>query len=291
VSRRAAAPAVALATCAALPAGDEDAPLLTAALSERGVAAASAVWDDDAVDWRRFDLVVPRSTWDYAERRDAFLAWASRLPRVENPVDVLRWNSDKRYLGELAASGVPLVPTSVLAPGDPFAAPAAPFVVKPAVSAGARGAAAYAPGDEHRAAAHVSALHAEGRSALVQPFFEAIHREGETGLVYLGGSYSHAFGKAGILEPGRPPTGGLYAPETIDARTASPDERAVAEAALAAAPFAASELLYARVDVVPGPGGEPVVLELELTEPSLYLAYEPGAAARFADAITARLRA
>jgi glutathione synthase/RimK-type ligase-like ATP-grasp enzyme len=286
-----AAPAVALATCAALPDGDEDAPLLTAALADRGLAAASAVWDDSAVDWRVFDLVVPRSTWDYAERRDAFLAWASSLGRVENSAAVLGWNSDKRYLAELEASGVPVVPTTVLAPGDPFTAPGVPFVVKPAVSAGARGAAAYASGDERRAATHVAALHAAGRTALVQPFFETIHEDGETGLVYLGGSYSHAVGKAAILEPGRPPTEGLYATETIERRTASADERVVAEAALAAAPFAASALLYARVDLVPGPAGEPLVLELELTEPSLYLGYAPGAAARFADAIAVRLGA
>src|SRR5204862_2147648 len=116
---------VALATCAELPHGDEDSPALVAALRARGIPARAAVWDDIAVAWQEFDLVVVRSTWDYAERRQRFLAWACGLPRVANPLPVLEWSSDKRYLLELAAAGVPVVPTELLEPGDAFRAPAA----------------------------------------------------------------------------------------------------------------------------------------------------------------------
>jgi hypothetical protein len=136
---------VALANCAEVPDGDEDSPALVSALAERGVRARPVVWDDPSVDWQSFDLVIVRSTWDYAERRDVFLAWAESLPRVLNPLPVLRWNTDKHYLRELAGSGVAVVATTFLEPGERFQAPGERFVVKPAVSAGSRHSASYEP--------------------------------------------------------------------------------------------------------------------------------------------------
>src|SRR5262249_47567110 len=139
---------VALATAAEIPDGDEDFPPLIAALGELGVSAEPAVWDAD-LDWPRFDLVVLRSTWDYAGRRDAFLARARSLPRVLNPLPVLEWNTDKqRYLTDLAAAGVPVVPTEFVAPGEELDPPDGPFVVKPAISAGGRSSARFAAGEE-----------------------------------------------------------------------------------------------------------------------------------------------
>src|SRR5207253_9524476 len=124
-------------------------------------------------DWSRFDLVVPRSAWDYAERRDEFLAWAARVPRVLNPLIVLEWNTDKRlYLTELAEAGVPVVPTTFVEPGEPFAPPDAPFVVKPSISAGGRSSARFEPADGHAAAALVRRIHAGGRTAMVQPLLD-----------------------------------------------------------------------------------------------------------------------
>jgi glutathione synthase/RimK-type ligase-like ATP-grasp enzyme len=237
------------------------------------------------VDWEAFDLVVVRSTWDYAERRDRFLRWAERLPRVLNPVPVLRWNTDKRYLGELTAAGVPVVPTAFLAPGDPFQPPEVRFVVKPAISAGGRNAASYEPADLKQAREHVRRLHRHGRTVMVQPYLSAVDEGGETALVFLGGRYSHAVRKGPLLPPGQPPGESLYLEETIDPREALADERAVAERVLEALPFDASRLLYARIDVVPGADGEPLLLELELAEPSLFLSYADGAAERFAERI------
>src|SRR4029078_8950835 len=105
---------VALATAAEIPDGDDDFPALIAALAELGVDAEPAVWDAD-VEWAPFELVVLRSTWDYAERRDAFLAWARSLPRVLNPLAVLEWNTDKQhYPTHLAAAVAPVVPTAIV---------------------------------------------------------------------------------------------------------------------------------------------------------------------------------
>src|SRR5207302_67200 len=110
------------------------------------VEAEPAVWDGE-VDWASFDLVVLRSAWDYAERRDAFLDWARSVPRVLNPVSVLEWNTDKeRYLTDLTAGGVPIVPTAFVGPGGRVHPPGGPFVVKPAISAGGRSSARFEPG-------------------------------------------------------------------------------------------------------------------------------------------------
>ena len=98
---------VALATCAEIPDLEPDDRLLLPALAAQGIEGVPAVWDDEAVEWGAFELVLVRSTWDYAERRDEFLAWAGSLALVENPVPLLEWNTDKRYLEQLAAAGVP----------------------------------------------------------------------------------------------------------------------------------------------------------------------------------------
>ena len=273
---------VALATCVEVPELDEDGPALLAALAARGVEGVPAVWDAE-VDWGRFDLVVVRSTWDYAERRGEFLDWAARLPRVLNPLPVLRWSTDKRYLAELEAAGVPVVPTLFLEPGEAFEAPAGRFVVKPVFSAGGRASARYEPEEAAAAAAHVEALHAEGRAAMVQPHVDGVERAGEIALVYLGGRYSHAVRKRVSLRRGDPDAPELYLEEAVERAEPSEADLLVAEAALAAAPL--QDLLYARVDLVHDP--EPLVLELELAEPSLYLLYGEGSAERLAELIAA----
>jgi glutathione synthase/RimK-type ligase-like ATP-grasp enzyme len=271
-------PRVALATCAEIPDGDEDFPALVAELASVGVEAEPAVWDAE-VDWAAFELVVLRSTWDYAERRDEFLAWAASLRRVLNPVPVLEWNTDKqRYLTDLGAAGVSIVPTEFVAPGEPIQPPSEPFVVKPAISAGGRSSARFEPGEAEAARKLVARIHAEGRTAMVQPYLGEVE---ETALVYLDGAYSHALRRRVPL-PAAGDRAVFYLDEQLGPAEASEAERQTAERALALAP---GDLLYGRVDLVGG-----AVLELEVAEPSLYLAFGEDAAARFAAAINKRLR-
>jgi glutathione synthase/RimK-type ligase-like ATP-grasp enzyme len=277
---------LALATCSEVAEGDEDGPALVAALGRRGIHATPEVWDDASVDWASFDLVVVRSTWDYAERRDAFLAWVDSLPRVLNPAPVLRWNTDKHYLHELEREEVPVVQTRFLEPGEAFEPPRGRFVVKPAVSAGSRHSATYRTDEAGEAKAHVAKLHELDRAVMVQPYLTEIDEQGETALIYLGGSYSHAVRKGALLGLGQAPPDALYLEEDMSPSTASAEERKVADLALGA--LASNNLLQARVDLVPTPDG-PVVLEVELTEPSLYLGYGAGATDRFADAIATAL--
>jgi glutathione synthase/RimK-type ligase-like ATP-grasp enzyme len=264
---------VALATCSEIPDLDPDDRLLLPALAALGIDCVPVVWDDDAGDWDRFDLVVLRSTWDYAERRDEFLRWARSLLRVLNDVPLLEWNTDKRYLTDLEAGGVPIVPTAFVSPRERFDAPDEPFVIKPSISAGGRSSARFDPDDRAAADVLVRRIHAEGRTAMVQPFVQG---EDETALVYIDGTYSHSLRRDVPL-----PSGGdesvLYLAEELAPAEATADERRTADAAIACVP---GEPLYARVDLLGG-----AVLELELTEPSLYLAYGEGSADRLAVAI------
>jgi len=289
-------PRVALVTCAALPALEDDDRLVIGPLAAHGVAAEPVVWDDPAVDWGSYDLAVLRSPWDYVARRDDFVAWAARVPRLANPADVVAWNTEKTYLEMLGAAGVPVVPTAWVRPGERWEPPTAgEYVVKPAVGSGSRDAGRYDladPGHRDLAAAHVTRLAAAGRLVMVQPYLAAVDTHGETGLLFVGGGLSHAVRKGPMLEGpdesgsgGRPP--GLYRAERITVREPSAAEVEVACKVLAAVPGVPERLLYARVDVIPGPSGDPLLVELELTEPSLFLGWDDGAPARFGAAIAA----
>ena len=282
-------PVVALATSAQWPDLDTDGALLLTALADAGVDARPVVWDDPDHDWAADDLVVLRSTWDYTARLPEFLRWAARVPRLANPAAVVAWNTDKRYLRELAGAGVLVAPTTWLAPGEPFVAPAGEYVVKPTVSAGARDTARYGPTEARAAAAQVAGLHDAGRHVMVQPYLQAVDTAGETSVLLFDGVFSHAARKAALLAPLAGVRQDLSGRAVITPTTATPEQRALAREALAAVPGGAS-LLYARVDLVPGPDGAPLLLELELVEPSLFLRGADGATERFAAAIAARAR-
>ncbi|GIG59537.1 ATP-grasp domain-containing protein [Longispora fulva] len=273
---------VALATCAKLPELDEEERLVLGPLSDLGIRAVPAVWDDPTVDWSSFDLTVLRTTWDYATRRDEFLTWAHTVPHLLNPAATVEANTDKRYLASLA---VPTVPTVFLAPGEAFTAPDGEYVLKPTVSAGSLDTGRYGPADAPLAAAHVARLHAAGRTVMVQPYLAAVDDAGETALLYFNGEFSHAIRKGPMLTGPDLGTDALFHGEEITARVPSAAERALGDALVGTldAP------LYARVDLIPGPDGTPVLVELELTEPSLFLGQDAGAPARFARAIAARL--
>ena len=242
------------------------------ALRTRGLHARWLAWDDPAT--LQADLVILRATWDYTERLEQFLTWTTRVQNVLNAPDVLAWNVDKRYLADLAAAGVPTVPSQFFAPGEDVRIPAgSEVVVKPSVGAGSVGAQRFTDADA--AHEHALALHRDGRTALVQPYDPRIS-EGETALVFLGGEQSHAFTKGPLLPaPGERAAldaSGTYAEEQL--RPAEPDFAlwdvgyAALRAAAARLDLDVAELLYARVDVIGGPD-DPRLLELELVEPSL----------------------
>jgi glutathione synthase/RimK-type ligase-like ATP-grasp enzyme len=280
---------VAVATCSKVVGKEADDLQVIDALRRRGIAAAHAAWDDPGVDWPSFALVVIRSTWDYPGRRDEFLTWASRLQRVLNPLPTLKWNTDKHYLDDLARAGLPVVPTRFLEPGDAFEVPTSPFVVKPAVSCDAQDTARYRPDDGAEARDHVRRLQAGGRTVMVQPYLSDIEANGEVAVVFIGGGYSHSIRRSALLTRAGPPDDTAVKPLNVRPHEATPAERSLADRVMAHVPGGPSGLLYGRVDLAPGPDGGPLLLEVELTEPTLFLEFSGGGAGRLADGIAAAL--
>jgi hypothetical protein len=237
-------------------------------------------------DCSQYEAVVIRGTWDYIEDRAGFLAWAASIPpgRLANPYRVLEWNTDKRYLRSL---GVPTVPTTWSdEPG--WSLPAdGEFVVKPAVSAGARNSARHT--SVSAGLAHVAAIEAAGDVAMIQPYLPSVDSVGETGTYVFGGSVSHAVRKMGVLDAGAPPLPDTSAASIQRVGPAEVDP-ALAAFALDVVSRIPEPVLYARVDTVPGPDGSPLLIELEATEPYLFLEHSPDAAARFAAAVCDWLR-
>ena len=283
---------VALATYVGEPDLAPDDRLLAAALESAGIRAVPAVWSDRSVDWPSFDAIIIRSCWDYHRRHDEFIAWLGRLDaagcRAWNPTSMMRWNSDKRYLVDLAARGVATVATRVVAEGSSSAVCDVAeaegwtrFVVKPVVSASAyeTHALTLPLGRDDRAA--IDRVVAHG-AALVQPFLDEVTTDGELSLLFFDGVFSHAAIKRTRRGDFRVQTehGGTVAP--IDVAPAIVAEATRSLEALDETP------LYARVD---GIGDERSfrLMELELIEPNVFLSAARGSADRFAMAILRRL--
>lgn len=287
---------VALATCDALPEGlPVDAGLMEA-LRDAGADAEYVPWTDAGADWERFDVVVVRAPYDYSLRRDDFLAWADSVDgRLRNAPAILRWNTDKRYLADLGADGLPVVPTTFVSPGDDLPALEGEVVVKPTISAGARDTGRFAPAAHEAARDLVVDITEGGKVAMVQPFLSAVDERGETAVVFVAGELSHVLRKRAVLRPDEiaPTREGdigaaeaMYDEDLVRTGKATEAELALAERIVArVAERFGDRPLYARVDMLSAEDGSPILLELELVEPCLYLAEAPGAAERLAAAI------
>lgn len=291
---------VAIASFAGAAAGFDDDAALRAALQGRGVEASVVGWNAAEVDWHAFDAVVIRSTWDYTQRRDDFLAWADHVgERLHNAPALIRWNSDKTYLAELGAAGFPVVATTYVSPGDKVPTLHGEVVVKPTVSAGGVDTGRFSAATHGEARALIARIQASGRTAMVQPYEAAVDTRGETALVLLDGVVSHVLPKRAVLAPDEVAPvrteGALTAAVAMyDDSLVGPGEASPAERELAAAitDHVASRFgyrpLYARVDLLARADGSPVLLELEAVEPYLYLEHAPDGVETLTAAILAR---
>ena len=291
---------IAIATCDVVPEQFDEDELIVDALARRGVEAGFVSWDVEGTDWGEFELVVIRSTWDYWERPVEFVRWAEGVgDRLRNRPEVIAWNVDKAYMGELAEAGLAVVPTAFVRQGDPVPELEGEAVVKPTVSAGGRDTGRFTPGVHREARELVVRITGQGRVAMVQPYLADVDSKGETALVHVAGEFTHALRKRAVLRPDEVAplrddalgaAEAMYDPELVQASEASAAERAVAADVLAFVTERFGEPpLYARVDLVPGPEGEPVLIELEVVEPCLYLHESPATAERLAEAIVAEI--
>ncbi|HZX69687.1 MAG TPA: gamma-glutamylcyclotransferase [Rhodanobacter sp.] len=283
---------LAFATSAELPSIQRDDARLASTLEQLGITPVFCIWNDPTVDWSAFDAVLIRTIWDYYKHHHAFLAWLDQLDRrgvpTVNDSRVLRWNSDKRYLLELARLDVAIIPTRVVGAHELIGALAAmsaqPVVIKPTISGGAW----------HTLRGHTddaAFLQAVTRlpidlDYLIQPFVPEVVSAGEWSLLYFEGEFSHAVIKRPASGDYRVQSehGGSVAPAEPDTTTLAAAERALA----ALATMGYGDLAYARIDGVVC-DGRFLIMELELLEPSLFLAGQPQAAERFARQLSARL--
>jgi hypothetical protein len=292
---------VAIATFSAMPPEFTDDDRLAGALAELGVEVDRCPWDDQQVNWAAFDSVVIRSTWDYTPRRDEFVAWAESVGRrLHNAPPVVRWNSDKHYLADLATAGIPVVPTRYVEPGDPIPALVGDMVVKPTISVGAKDSGRFSARTQDRAVDLIEQIHANGRTAMLQPYLASVDTLGETAIVFLDGAPSHVLRKRAVLRPDevapvRDDAIGaaevMYDPDLVVPGEATEPEFALAQTVHQHISERFGEVpLYARVDLVADHDGSPVLMEVELIEPNLYLDQVPDAAPRVAAAIIDRTR-
>lgn len=282
---------------------DEDRPHLEAAFDGRADLSFER-WDDEGVRWAGYDLVVLRSTWDYARRLPEFLAWltaTSQVTRILNEPATVRWNCDKIYLGELERVGVPVVQTGYAGDRDDVVAALARLgdgrdgaarkqvVIKPSVSAGSNLTGRFDLTDA-RAVELAEQIISAGKTVMIQPFVPSVAERGEVAVVFFDGKPSHAVRKGPLLATGGGFVGGEYVENLTPVEL---DQPRLAASARVLDGFAAllpgADPLYARVDLVEGDGGELRLLELELIEPSLFLPYALGSATRLADAVLGRL--
>lgn len=259
---------------------ETDWPLLEQASATRGLAIERVVWDDPSVDWARFEHVVLRTCWDYVARLPEFLAWADTVPNLRNSPATIRWNTDKTYLRALDAADVPIIETRWdVRSGDELPA-GDEWVVKPTVSAGSRDTARWTdPADAYR---HSESLLDAGRPTMTQPYVASVDDEGETAMLFFGGEFSHSVRKGALLVKGEGVNQERDGRGENAVRTPTARQQEVATQALEVARrLTGDDLLYARVDLVSGPDGDPLVIELELTEPFFFLDMVPEAASTF----------
>ena len=282
---------IGLATCARVPDLTADDHLLLDELRRRGVDTRAVIWDDPSVPWATFESVMIRSCWDYYLRPGEFLAWMTSVERTGvplwNPAGLVRWNYHKGYLQDLERSGVPIFPTVFLERGARVSIVSlfdergwTEAVIKPALSASAYRTSRVSLLGGASAQEALEALLADG-DVLVQRFLPEIASLGEWSLLFFAGSFSHALLK-------RPGSGDFRVQVELGGSAVRQEPpAALLEQAQAIARRIPEPWLYARLDGV-DLGGVFTLMELELIEPFLFLADDPLAPIRLADALTAR---
>ena len=281
---------VALATCRHLPEPDPDREPLSDALRAAGLRVAWYPWDDPAVDWSVARMTLLRSTWNYPQACDAFRSWLERVAavsRLENPLELVLMNLHKGYLIDLAGRDIPVPPTELIRRGDVTELREiirrngwSEVVVKPAVSAASWRTLRVDHRNIDHGARHLAEIVVDG-DALVQRYMPSVEDYGERAIVVIEGRPTHAVRKS--------PRFGGDDESVSEARVPIHErERELVGRALEGLDQAP---LYARVDVAPDDEGRPVVMELELIEPSLFFDQCPEALDRFVEALIRRLEA
>lgn len=278
---------VSIVTCVEMPEPDPDQQIMLDLLGASDIDVSLDAWDDESVDWSRFDLCVLRSTWNYHERPGVFFDWCERTGRItqlQNAFDVVSWNLHKSYLHELERAGLPIVPTEIV----PIASDRTltdvletrgwtDVVVKPCISAGSANTKRFRAGETDAGDAFLRTLGTQ-RDVMIQPYMQSVETGGERAAILIGGEMTHAIEKEPRFHDDD---------ESVsDAKEVTLAERKMMHAALQCVP---GDVLYARLDTMKGNDGEMLISELEVIEPSLFLLQSERAQDAFVLSIKAAL--
>ena len=285
---------IALATCTKLPSWEVDDRPLFEAFAERGVQISHPAWDDASVDWSAFDACLIRTTWDYQEKHEVFIAWAEhvgQVTRLFNPVSIVRWNTHKTYLRDLAERGAPIAPTVWLDVGSTVDVKEIVnshgwdrAFIKPFIGSTSRETLRFDADEEGLSAAqaHLDRL-LPNEGVMIQPYLERVETDGELSAIFIDGEITHTVRKI--------PVPGDYRVQddfgaTDEAITFGDAELALARQIMS---LVEGDLLYGRVDFLRDNSGHLCLSELELVEPSLFFRHGEGAASLLAEALCRRL--
>ncbi|MCF7506328.1 MULTISPECIES: RimK family alpha-L-glutamate ligase [Vibrio] len=268
---------------------DYDMPYILDAFKRTDVEVDVIFWDSPNHDWAMYDVVVLRSPWTYMEKIEPFIEFCQQVENCSvllNPLSVIRWNSDKSYLKQLEKQGVPIVPTEIIYSETEIQAAVANLqdnywkvhevVIKPTVGAYSFGVIRLSIEDLDKITQHVRYLLGLGKGVIIQPYLHTIEEHGETNMIYFDHTYSHAIKKEPLLaQRGETKTPDM---EFRKLKEANSEEKALAKRILRLVQSnlgLSQPLLYARLDFIEGKNGRPLLLELEITEPSLSLPLTP----------------
>lgn len=276
-------PSIGIVTCLNIPEPDVDEAITVDAFRESGWKVSTPAWDDETVDWSKFDLLLPRSTWNYPEYPDDFKHWIKSVAgKIHNPAPALLANLDKSYLFELQAVGIPVVPTALFESNDLSFYfqnwKTDRIVIKPSIGAGSFLTQVISTGQESEALELADEIKSGGARVLVQPFMTAVTEGGERSLIWIDGEFTHRI----IKQP-------RFAGEDESVSEASDPSDDEIKAANHALSKISERLLYARVDLFLQ-DGELLVNELELIEPSLFFTQKPSALEKLVSATARRLK-
>ncbi len=267
--------------------------LLLPALVACGIEAVAVPWDVPT-NWTYFDSLILRSTWNYHHDIKCFLGWIEQMARegiaVYNPPEIVRWNTDKHYLLDLADRGVDIVPTVFYHRGSKSGLRGVleannwqEGVVKPTIGASADGVARFTLDTVGEAERNIDSFGAE-TSWIIQEYRPEITK-GEYSFVFFNREYSHTVKKT--PQKGEYRVQSAYGGSVAQIKNPNPELISHAGEVLA---YVDGPLLYARVDGIPIDGVFHL-MELELTEPYLFLdmsvsgkGQQPQAPRRFVEA-------
>lgn len=282
---------------------DYDMPLITDAFKDTDVQAEIQFWDNSNIDWSQYDLVILRSPWTYMEKIQSFVEFCQLIERdsiLLNPLSAIKWNSDKNYLKQLESQGVPIVPTEIIYSTDQVNTTlitiknsgwdAKEVVIKPTIGAYSSGVVRLPIDQIDNINRHVDYLLGLKKGVIIQPYLNTIEEHGETNMIYFNNIYSHAIKKEALLS-----NLGVTKTPDMDLRSpkvASDEEKALAHKILnlVGSNLELSQpLLYARLDFIEDKDSRPLLLELEITEPSLSLPLFPRSTKTLVQSIIERI--